>query len=74
MSDKAFRTEKDSLGEMQVRAMSYPSRDLTVILMGSEKDKALYIGSMDGKWRPVDAVNLPNGRDTYPLLRSLKRF
>ncbi|HYO82877.1 MAG TPA: hypothetical protein VES20_15835 [Bryobacteraceae bacterium] len=74
LGDPSSDRWREGAGEMQIRALGYPGRDLTVILMGAEKDKALYIGSMDGKWRPVDAVNLPNGRDTYPLLRSLRRF
>jgi hypothetical protein len=65
---------RETGGEMQYRALGYPSQGVIVILMGTEREKALYIGSMDQQWRPVDAVNLPNGRDTYSLLRSLKRF
>jgi hypothetical protein len=61
-------------GERQYRALKYPDRQLSVILMGQDREKALYIGSMDFEWRPVDAVSLPGGKDTYPLLRALKRF
>jgi hypothetical protein len=61
-------------GEMQYRALTYKSPSVTVILMGTEREKALYIGAMDEQWRPVDAVSLPNGRNTYSLLRNLKRF
>jgi hypothetical protein len=74
LGDPASDRWRETGGEMQIRALGYPSQEVTVILMGAERDKALYIGSMDEKWRPVDAVTLPNGRDTYPLLRSLKRF
>jgi hypothetical protein len=65
---------KSETGSMQYRALRYPDRGITVILMGTERDKALYVGSMDSNWKPVDAVSLPNGRDTYSLLRSLGRF
>lgn len=65
---------KSDAGSMQYRALRYPDRGITVILMGTERDKALYIGSMDGNWKPVDAVSLPNGRNTYSLLRTLARF
>jgi hypothetical protein len=65
---------KSETGSMQYRALRYPGRGLTVILMGTERDKALYIGSMDQNWKPVDAVSLPNGRNTYSLLRTLSKF
>lgn len=65
---------KSETGSMQYRALRYPDRGITVILMGAERDKALYIGSMDQKWKPVDAVSLPNGRNTYSLLRTLAKF
>lgn len=67
----AWRSEE---GSMQYRALRYPDRGLTVILMGTERDKALYIGAMDGNWKPVDAVSLPNGGNTLSLLRSLRKF
>jgi len=58
--------------EMQYRVLRYPGLGISVILMGADRDKALYIGSVDQNWRPVNAVSLPGGRDTYSLLRSLK--
>jgi hypothetical protein len=62
------------VGERQYRLLKYPDRQLAVILMGQDRDKALYIGAVDDEWRPVDAVSLPGGKDTYPLLRALRRF
>ena len=61
-------------GAMQYRVLKYPSHGMSVILMGSERDGALYIGAVDGNGRPVHAVTLPGGRDTSALLRSLKQF
>jgi hypothetical protein len=65
---------KSDEGSMQYRALRYPDRGVTVILMGAERDKAVYIGAMDQNWKPVDAVSLPNGGNTLSLLRSLGRF
>jgi len=67
-----WRSDK---GEMQYRVLRYPDRGVAVILMGVERNKELYIGAVDIKtWRPVHAVSLPNGKDTYSMLRSLPRF
>jgi hypothetical protein len=61
-------------GTMQYRVLKYPSQGISVILMGSEREKALYIGAVDSNGRPVHAVPLQGGRDTSALLRSLKKF
>jgi len=67
-----WRSDK---GEMQYRVLRYPDRGVAVILMGVERSKELYIGALDIKsWRPVHAVSLPDGRNTYSMLRSLPRF
>ncbi|MEJ7606443.1 MAG: hypothetical protein WKF37_09275 [Bryobacteraceae bacterium] len=75
---KLGQPEKDQwrseAGEMQFRALRYPQQNLAVILMGSERDKARYVGSLDNNWRPVHAITLPDGRSTASVLRSLKRF
>jgi len=42
--------------------------------MGTERDKALYIGAMDRDWKPVDAIDLPGGKNTYSMLRSIQKF
>lgn len=59
-------------GELKYRVLRYPDRDLKVILMGVERDKALYIGAVDSQGRPVHAISLPGGKDTYSILRSLR--
>jgi len=61
-------------GELQCRALGYPDRKYTVILMGGSRQAALYIGTMDENWKPVHSVELHSGGTTASLLRSLKRF
>jgi hypothetical protein len=61
-------------GEMQIRVLGYPDQGISVILMGSDRDKAHYIGALDKDWRPVDAVSLPGGKNTKSLLKSIPRF
>ena len=61
-------------GAIQFRALRYPDRQYTAILMGSTRDSAKYIGSMDENWRPLHAVDLHSGGSTLSLLRGLKRF
>jgi hypothetical protein len=61
-------------GELQYRALAYPERKYTVILMGSARQAAVYIGTMDENWKPVHSVELHSGGTTASLLRSLKRF
>src|SRR5215472_4053023 len=61
-------------GELQYRALSYPDRKYTIILMGSSREGATYIGAMDEHWRPLHSVELHTGGTTASLLRSLRRF
>jgi len=58
-------------GELQYRLLRYPDRGLSVVLMGPQRDKALYLGAVDNNGRPVHAITLPSGKDTYSILRSL---
>jgi hypothetical protein len=59
---------------IQVRALSYPDRKYTVILMGSDRRSAVYIGTMDENWKPIHSVELHSGGTTSSLLRNLKQF
>jgi hypothetical protein len=70
-SEDRWRSDK---GEIQYRILKYRDRDLAVILMGTERDKALYIGAMDNNWKPVDSVLLPGGGNTRSMLQSIQRF
>ncbi|MGA2267038.1 MAG: hypothetical protein ABSH44_01090 [Bryobacteraceae bacterium] len=61
-------------GEIHCRALGYPDRKYTVILMGGDRNSAAYIGTMDDNWKPVHSVELHSGGTTASLLRALKRF
>jgi len=56
------------VGTIHFRALGYPGRKFTVILMGADRQSATYIGAMDENWKPI------SGGDAAALLRSLKRF
>jgi hypothetical protein len=57
-------------GTILYRALGYPERRYTVILMGRDKGSMTYIGTMDQNWRPIHSVNA----QTESLLRALKQF
>jgi hypothetical protein len=62
-------------GEIQYRALDYPDRAYTVILMGTDRKGATYIGTVDSNWKPVHAVPFPRGGgNTFAMLRELRRF
>jgi len=61
-------------GTIQLRALAYPDRGYTVILMGQDRASARYIGALDEKWVPVHSVDLRSGGTSSSFLRSLKRF
>jgi len=60
--------------DLQYRALSYPARHFTVILMGTEQNKALYIGALNDAWRPVHTVKHAGHGNTRSLLEGLKKF
>lgn len=61
-------------GELQYRALEYPQMGMKIILMGTERNTAHYIGAMDKNWKIVHSVRLPGGRDSSAILKGLKRF
>jgi len=61
-------------GEMQYRALDYPKLGITVLLMGTERDNARYIGAKGAGWKNVHVVKHPGGGDTASILRSLNQF
>jgi hypothetical protein len=69
-----FDRWQNESGAIQLRALSYPDRKYTVVLMGSDRHNALYIGALDDQWRPIHSVQLHSGGTTDSLLRGLKRF
>jgi hypothetical protein len=68
------REASQVLGTIHYRALAYPGRHFTIILMGSDQDGAHYIGAMDEHWKPLHSVELRSGGTTLPLLRDLKKF
>ena len=63
---------RDSTGEVQYRRLKYTN--MNVILMGRDRNSALYIGALDDEWKVIDSVNLPGGVKTYSMLAHLPRF
>jgi len=60
-------------GGTRYRALWYPERGCTVILMAADGADATYIGTVDTNWNPVHAARLAKG-DAGALLRGLPRF
>ena len=65
---------RENSTDLQYRALHYPDKKLTVILMGSDRKSALYLGSVNDNWRPVHTVVNPARGDTRAMLQGLKRF
>jgi hypothetical protein len=61
-------------GGAQYRALSYPDRACTIILMAADGQGATYIGALDANWNPVHSMRLRDGGTAEPLLRALPRF
>lgn len=61
-------------GEMQYRLLEYPDRGYSVVLMGADRDKVVYIGALDRDGRVIDSVRLHGGGDTASLLRTLNKL
>jgi len=62
------------VGGIQYRALGYPDRKYSVILMGNDVRTARYIGVMDDHWKPIHSVEMRAGGTTLSLLRNLGRF
>jgi hypothetical protein len=58
------------IGTILYRALGYPNRRYTVILMGRDQGSMTYIGAMDQDWQPIHSVTA----NTDALLRNLQRF
>ena len=65
---------KSDSGELQYCALSYPKRSYTIILMGTDRQSATYMGTMDEQWIPVHSAQFRTGGNTFSMLRGLKRF
>ena len=57
-------------GALQFRALFYPHRSYIVILMGSDRAAARYIGTLDKNWKLLYSTS----RDASSLLRELQKF
>ncbi len=62
------------VGTIEYRALGYPDRKYSVILMGSDPRTSHYIGVMDDNWKPLHSVEMRSGGTTLSLLRNLNRF
>ena len=69
MGQPATDREQET-GTILYRALGYPDRRYTIILMGRDKGSMTYIGTVDRDWRPIFSVNAQN----ESLLRELKPF
>jgi hypothetical protein len=70
---------RSATGELQYRGLVYRDRAYMVILMGTDRDSARYIGTMyigrDGReWKPLHAVEFARGTSTLSMLRNMPRF
>jgi hypothetical protein len=61
-------------GEIQYRALVYPQRSYVVILMGSERKAAQYVGAVDMNWHPIHWVHFRSGGTTRSMLEGLRKF
>ncbi|MCS7025419.1 MAG: hypothetical protein NZV14_11505 [Bryobacteraceae bacterium] len=61
---------KSDIGELQYRVLRYKDKGWYVILMGSDREEARYIGTMNENWKPIDATD-PR---TRAMLNGLPRF
>jgi hypothetical protein len=66
-SDDRWRSAQ---GELQYRLLAYPKLNTIVILMGSERGNAHYIGQLNRDWRVIHSTD-PN---TEAMLRQLRKF
>jgi hypothetical protein len=56
------------------RALWYPDRACTVVLMAVDGKNATYIGALDANWNPAHIVRFSGGGTSEPLLRALPKF
>jgi len=49
-------------GSAEYRALSYPERGWTVLLMGADRQHARYVGTLDAQGKPLHSVESPAAR------------
>jgi hypothetical protein len=64
----------DTGGDLQFRALRFKGETYTLILMGTDKNSARYIGAVDQSWKPIHSVSLASGGDTLALLQRVPKF
>ncbi len=69
-----WRPVTDETDGEQYELLAYPQRGLYVILMGTDRSGARYIGAMDWNWHPAHAVDLAGYGSSYSLLKRLPKF
>jgi hypothetical protein len=62
----AVRTGKS--GDAVYQTLAYNARRYSIILMGRDGGSPRYIGTLDAQGRVLDAVRLPDGSNSAPLL------
>jgi len=62
--DRSFHT-----GEHAYRRLWYPQYSFGLVLMGPDRDHALYIGALDQYGRTIHSVQLPDGTNSASLLK-----
>lgn len=60
--------------DLTYRALDYPTRRYTVILMGRTSSEARYLGTLDRDRRVLDSARFPAGGDGAAMLRALPPF
>ncbi len=70
VSDR-WKSDGESL---QYQVLTYPTRNLNVILTGRERKDVHYAGALDSDWKVVDSVTQKGGSNTYSVLAKLPRF
>jgi hypothetical protein len=65
--DRSFHS-----GDHAYRRLWYPQYSFGLVLMGPDRDHALYIGALDPYGRTIHSVELPDGTNSVSLLRKLR--
>jgi len=61
-------------GAVRYRALGYPDRHCTVILISRGGEEAHYLGTVDNRWRPVHTAAFSREPSPAALLRSIQPF
>jgi hypothetical protein len=65
---------RSGAGELQYERLTFGDRGYSIILMGTDRPAARYIGTLSKDWQPLHYVEFAHGASTAPMLRGLKRF